>query len=163
MDLPRSHFFPRCPFSLHLSSQKEALWDCERWEELRGRVALLYTSAKKGLLFFFLLFVRGEINSVHVITFWQGETLSADIEERQERFKARPSSSLFPPFRVIFPQQNQSALSCLSLFSSFFLSLFSFFPSRWKGREWSASLTSWHHISFLVLRDASLLFSCVLW
>lgn len=160
-------FSPSRPLSLHLSSQKEALWENVRDEKRWGGGLVCFTPLQRRDCFF-LLFVREEINSIHIIKFWQGETLSADIEKWQEWFKACLSSSSILSFRISPPLHNKIRLHYLAyLFSP------SFFPAvfcppfsvclLWKGREWAASLTSWHHISCLVLRDTSLLFSRALW
>lgn len=117
-------FSPSCPLSLHLSSQKEALWENVQDEKRWGGGSVCFTPLQRRDCFF-LLFVREEINSIHIIKFWQGETLSADIEKWQQWFKACLSSSSLLSFHIFFPQQNQTALSRLSLLPIIFFELYS--------------------------------------
>lgn len=119
---------------------------------------------KEGIAF--LLFVREEINSIHIIKFWQGETLSADIEKWQECFKACLSSSSLLSFCIFSPQQNQTALSHLSLLPIIFFYLYSILFSvclLWKGRGMNRFTYQLTPHKLLVLGDASLLFSRALW
>lgn len=163
---------PCCPSSLpSLIPERGPLRDCERWEEMRGRVALLYTSAKGGIAF--LLFVRGGnqfCSHHHVLTrrdikcrYWETTGM---VYSLSFIFSTLFISSVF----FFLPPHNKIRVYCLAYPFSTSISLSLalplppfFFPSLWKGRKWSASLTSWHHISSLVLWDASLLFSCALW
>lgn len=148
-------FASRCPFSL--IPERGPLRDGERWDAMTGEGStVLYTSAKERLLF--LLFVRGRINSVHIIRFWQGEALSADIEKRQERF----TSPVFPSHFVYVFYNNIRLYYLGHPFTSIIFGAL-FFSCPEKVGKWSASLTSWHHMSVLVLGDRDLLFSHALW
>lgn len=160
MDLPCSH--PPSPAVLSPSISHPRKRPFEKMCKMKrdeGEDWSALHLCKEGIAF--LLFVREEINSIHIIKFWQGETLSADIEKWQECFKACLSSFPLLSFCIFSPTTKSdciiSLISSPHLFFHLYSALF-LVCLLWKGREWAASLTSWHHISCLSLETRAFCF-----
>lgn len=131
----------------------ERLWEMRR-DEGEGST-VLYTSAKEGLLFCCLLGPNQFCSHHHVLT-----RRGIKCRYWEETGKYFTSLSFLPISLMSFTATSDCIILAILSPPSFLCVVC---RPPWKGREWSASLTSWHHMSLLVLGDRDLLFSHALW